>query len=83
MLRQMRGLRETEPGNAEALADGLGNIERSCLRLWEFLEDLGNYRGDDLVQDALKEPSFQPSPGLGADQPKLTNKPPSPFRSRR
>ena len=83
MLRQMRGLRETEPGNAKALADGLGNIERSCLRLWEFLEDLGNYRGDDLVQDALKEPPFQPSPGLGADQPKLMNKPPSPFRSRR
>lgn len=83
MLRQMRGLREAGPGNAAALTDGLGDIERSCLRLWEFLEDLSDYKGDDLAQEAFSDPPFQPTPGLGAGRSRLVTKPPSPFRSRR
>tara|TARA_R110002049_G_scaffold140930_5_gene302341 strand:- start:67761 stop:68624 length:864 start_codon:yes stop_codon:yes gene_type:complete len=51
MLRQMRDMREHEPKDSEELADQVGRIERSCMRLWEFLDDLGSYRGSDLAQE--------------------------------
>jgi len=83
MLGQMRGLREVGPSNAAAFADGLADMERSCMRLWEFLEDLGNYRADDLTDEAFADQALAPTPGLGAGQSRLVTKPPSPFRSRR
>ncbi|MEX3314716.1 response regulator [Sulfitobacter sp. PS-8MA] len=88
MLEQMRQLRAVGPANAQALADGLADMERSCLRLSAFLEDLGTYAGADLTagdlpQDALAERPLSSARGLGAGRRNPEGRPPSPFRASR
>ncbi|NUH67214.1 response regulator [Sulfitobacter sp. S0837] len=81
MLGQIRDLRGQGPTEAVAIADGLADMERSCLRLWEFLEDLSSYEADNLTKEALAD--LQCVRGLGAGRRKPGGKPPSPFRAGR
>lgn len=50
MMRQLRDLRDAPNLSKEQAAERHARIERSCMRLYEFLDDLEAYRGDDLAQ---------------------------------
>lgn len=65
MMRQLRDFRDAQARGPEAAAEQYERIEKSCMRLWDFLEDLEQYQGTDLVTKALG-PTI---PGLG-DAPK-------------
>lgn len=49
MMRQLRDLRDTPSLTVEQVAERHGKIEQSCMRLWEFLNDLDEYSGTDLA----------------------------------
>lgn len=85
VTRMLEGTRRLRAGGHEdprRLAEGLEDIERACLRLQEFVADLGSYGGQDLAQETMAEEAQAAPPGLGT-RGKALSKPPSPFRSRR
>ena len=49
MMRQLRDLRDAQDTNAENTAERHNRIEQSCMRLWEFLNDLDDYKGTDFA----------------------------------
>lgn len=53
MMRQLRDFRDTQEQNPDLAAEHYEKIEKSCMRLWDFLEDLEQYQGTDLVTRAL------------------------------
>ena len=49
MMRQVRDLRDVTNVTPEAAADRHNRIEQSCMRLWDFLNDLEDYEGKDIT----------------------------------
>lgn len=80
MLRQVRGM----GGMAAQLGDQFNTdhkaLEQSCARLWEFLEDLENYRSRDHA-DLFSD--VAPPAGAAPAEPDRTAKPAAPARPRR
>ncbi len=66
VMRQLRDLREAPALSADQLADRYDRIERSCMRLWEFLDDLGRYQGTDISEEAFATQNFVKSLEPGA-----------------
>lgn len=58
MMRQLRDLRDAPDLSAEQRAERFDRVEQSCMRLWEFLEDLEGYQGTDLAADTCKDADF-------------------------
>ncbi|WP_299777857.1 PleD family two-component system response regulator [uncultured Roseobacter sp.] len=48
LMRQLRDLREAPNLSEDQTSERFGRIENSCMRLWEFLDDLEQYQGTDL-----------------------------------
>ncbi|MDF3351548.1 response regulator [Sulfitobacter sp. KE34] len=61
----MRALCALDRSNPAAVAEALGKVDYTFLRLWEFVEDLASYQGSDLAERDLADPP-KPAPGLGA-----------------
>lgn len=59
MMRQLREFRDAPQQDPETSAEHYCKIEKSCARLWDFLEDLERYQGTDLGLDGVL-PSMQP-----------------------
>ena len=55
MMRQLRDLRDPKEVTQASWQDQRKGIEASCMRLWEFLVDLENYTGADLIGDDAAE----------------------------
>ncbi|MEP2641115.1 response regulator [Roseobacter sp.] len=49
LMRQMRDLREAQNLSEDQIAVRFGKIENSCMRLWDFLDDLEKYEGTDIA----------------------------------
>jgi len=49
MMRQFRDLRDVTNITPDAAADRHNRIEASCMRLWDFLNDLEDYEGKDIT----------------------------------
>ncbi|WP_298915033.1 response regulator [uncultured Roseobacter sp.] len=64
MMRQIRDLREAPSLSEEQSAERFGRIEKSCMRLWEFLDDLERYQGTDLSQQTFAGQSTASALGL-------------------
>lgn len=64
MMRQLRDLRETPNLSTDQITERFQRMENSCMRLWEFLEDLEHYEGTD-----LSEASFAGQTPTGGGQP--------------
>ncbi len=62
MMRQMRDLRDAPTISAENAAEMHQKMEKSCMRLWEFLEELDHYEGTDIAQDVVPAASLDASP---------------------
>lgn len=84
MMRQLRDMRDAPSLSAEQAADRHARIEQSCMRLWEFLNDLEDYSGADLsktdmpVREALA--SKQQDTGAAKTTPRrVTASPRDPF----
>lgn len=56
MMRQLRDLREPPHLTAAQASERFGRIENSCMRLWDFLNDLEQYEGTDLSEATLSGP---------------------------
>ncbi|MBW4710336.1 response regulator [Roseobacter sp. YSTF-M11] len=65
MMRQMRDLREAPSLSKEQATERICRIEKSCMRLWEFLDDLERYKGTDLSHQAFSEQSAAAALGVG------------------
>lgn len=52
LMRQLRDLREAPNLTAEQTSERFGRIENSCMRLWDFLDDLEQYEGTDISEMA-------------------------------
>ncbi|UWR23263.1 response regulator [Sulfitobacter sp. S190] len=57
MMRQMRELREIQSLTQEQAIDRIDRVETSCRRLWDFLNELEHYRGDDLTRKSESDRS--------------------------
>ncbi|MEM9636489.1 MAG: response regulator [Pseudomonadota bacterium] len=53
LMRQLRDLREAPKLDEEQAKERFGRIENSCMRLWDFLDDLEQYQGTDLSEATL------------------------------
>ncbi|MEE4189647.1 MAG: response regulator [Roseobacter sp.] len=53
MMRQLRDLRDAPDLTPEQVAERHQKIEHSCMRLWDFLNDLEDYEGTDLVEESF------------------------------
>ncbi|WP_299676742.1 response regulator [uncultured Roseobacter sp.] len=53
LMRQLRDLREARNLSAEQAKERFGRIENSCMRLWEFLDDLEQYEGTDISPETM------------------------------
>lgn len=56
LMRQLRDLREAPSLSEDQASERFGRIENSCMRLWEFLDDLEQYQGTDLSDAPLSSP---------------------------
>ena len=54
MMRQLRDLRDAASISPAQSAERFARIEQSCMRLWDFLNDLEEYEGSDLAQAPVK-----------------------------
>ena len=72
LMRQLRDLRDAQNLSENQAAKRHARIERSCMRLYEFLDDLEAYRGDDLAQQTYPpDPmAFGPHQATAARKPK-------------
>lgn len=69
LMRQLRDLREAPDLSEDQASERFGRIENSCMRLWEFLDDLEQYQGTDLSEATL---SGAATPG-SAQPPVIVN----------
>lgn len=53
LMRQLRDLREAPNLSEDQASERFSRIENSCMRLWEFLDDLEQYQGTDLSEATL------------------------------
>lgn len=58
MMRQLRDFRDATALSEDQAAERYARIENSCMRLWEFLNDLDAYEGTDLSQGVYQEHTF-------------------------
>ncbi len=55
MMRQLRDLRDAPNLPPDQMAERHARIEQSCMRLWDFLNDLDEYQGTDITRNAPSE----------------------------
>ncbi len=53
MMRQLRDLRDAKDLSREQTTERHDKIEKSCMRLWDFLNDLDQYSGTDLAHESI------------------------------
>lgn len=60
MMRQLRGMRDGS--DTVTGSDSVAELEVSCMRLWEFLVALENYKSADFAEDFCTHPEIPAAP---------------------
>lgn len=58
MMRQLRDFKDAPLMSEAQAADHYSRIEQSCMRLWDFLNELDGYSGSDLAHEAFPGSTF-------------------------
>lgn len=75
MIRQVRGLAGHDLTSKDRHLEDVSKIEHSCLRLWEFLEDLEAYEGSDISGAAFPDKIMLATPSAALPKEKATSTP--------
>ncbi|OAN80183.1 hypothetical protein A8B78_11150 [Jannaschia sp. EhC01] len=69
MMRQLRDFKDAPRMSEQQMAEKYFPIEQSCMRLWDFLNDLDAYSGNDLAHEAFPGSTFTEKDNALAPQP--------------
>jgi len=68
MMRQLRSLKSMTNAHPDDSLEIHAKVERSCMRLWEFLEDLNQFQGDEIAENAFPDMFLDKSSSSPGDE---------------